>query len=533
MSGGDTTQFLFAPDVKPNNRKYLLVLTSAFWTFCLGCTLLSVLLTALSGGLTGLLASPLIVAAAVLPNIAIACAIPRLQRFQRTHRYVLIGAFLAGAIVAIPPALVINTTLFLPIELSMSDLLNIIGYGTIPGIVEEGIKGLIVFFLFRQFRDELYTPVDGIVLGALVGLGFAMTEDITYFLQSLEGGAIGLAITLFLRLGLGWMNHSVFTAIIGLAFGYARLGPSGKRRWLIPAAGYIAAAGLHNTFDLLATVLGDLVPGGLLGLLLTIVPLYGLTWTALAIIAFLVVRGWHSEANLARAELLDEVATGTVTADEYNTLPSPGARRQALGAAGRQGGKPARAMLDRLFQFQLMLALQKRLRTYGDRPKVPHLHSVEALRERIAGLRLRSAGGPALQVAMPDGFAPPPPPAYTPPPASAAPPTYRASPVNLFVANDPRLYRLVVTNGVAAGTAIPLRDGLTLGRTPGRAEIVLPDPEVSGLHARIARNGGPPILIDAGSTNGTWINEERIAERALQAGDRVRLGGVQLIVEAG
>jgi RsiW-degrading membrane proteinase PrsW (M82 family) len=528
MSGGDTTQFLFAPDVKPNNRKYVLVLTSAFWTFCLGCTLLSVLLTALSGGLTGLLASPLIVAAALIPNIAIACAIPRLQRFQRTHRYVLTGAFLAGAIVAIPPALVINTTLFLPIELSMSNILNIIGYGTIPGIVEEGIKGLIVLFFFRQFRDELYTPVDGIVLGALVGLGFAMTEDITYFFQSLEGGAIGLLLTLFLRLGLGWMNHSVFTAITGMAFGYARMGPQGRRRWLIPVAGYIVAAGLHNTFDLLATVLGDIVPGGLPGLLLTIVPLYGLTWTALAVIAFLVVRGWHSEADLVRAELLDEVATGTVTAEEYSTVPSPGARRQTLNAAARQGGKPARAMLDRLFQFQLMLALQKRLRSFGDRPKVPHLHSEEALRERIAGLRLRIAAPPGLQPAAPGGFAPPP-----PPPTYATPPGYQSPSAGAFVANDPRLYRLVVTNGVAAGTAIPLRDGLTLGRTPGRAEIVLPDPEVSGLHARIARNGGPPILIDAGSTNGTWINEERIAERTLQAGDRVRLGGVQLIVEAG
>jgi RsiW-degrading membrane proteinase PrsW (M82 family) len=536
MSGGDTTQFLFAPDMQPNNRKYLLVLASAFWTFCLGCTLLSVLLTALSGGLTGLLASPLIVAAALIPNIAIACAIPRLQRFQRTHRYVLIGAFLAGAIVAIPPALVINTTLFLPIELSMSNLLNIIGYGTIPGIVEEGIKGLIVLFIFRQFRDELYTPVDGIVLGALVGLGFAMTEDITYFFRSLEGGAIGLVLTLFLRLGLGWMNHSVFTAIIGLAFGYARLGLPGKRRWLIPLAGYIVAAGLHNTFDLLATVLGDLVPGGLLGLLLTIVPLYGLTWTALALLAFLIVRGWYGEAALVRAELLDEVATGTVTADEYGTLPSPGARRQALGAAARGGGTPARAMLDRLFQFQLMLALQKRLRAFGDRPKVSHLHSEEALRARIADLRLRIAAPPVLQAALPGGFAPPPPPGYVAPPnhqAASSPPNYQAPPADPFVANDPRLYRLVVTNGVAAGTAIPLRDGLTLGRSPGRAEIVLPDPEVSGLHARIARNGGPPVLIDTGSTNGTWINEERIAERALRAGDRVRLGGVQLIVEAG
>jgi pSer/pThr/pTyr-binding forkhead associated (FHA) protein len=76
-----------------------------------------------------------------------------------------------------------------------------------------------------------------------------------------------------------------------------------------------------------------------------------------------------------------------------------------------------------------------------------------------------------------------------------------------------------------------LRDGLTIGRSGERAEFVLADPEISGLHARIARNGGPPILIDAGSMNGSFVNGQRITSRPLQLGDRVRLGGVQLLVE--
>lgn len=290
MSGGNTTQFLFAPDVRPNNRKYLLMLTSGFWTLCLGCTLLSVLLDVLSGGVVGILVSPFIIGAALIPNIGIALTIPRLQRFQRSHRYILIGAFLGGAIIAIPPALVINTTLFLPIELSMSSILELIGYGTIAGVVEEGIKGLILLFIYLRFRDEFHDPVDGVVFGALIGLGFAMTEDISYFFRGLDSGVFGLILTLFLRLMLGWMNHSVFTAITGLALGFARMGPQGPRRWLIPLAGYAVAAGLHNTFNFSATLLERLVPDNLLGLLLTIVPLYGLTWTAMAILGFMVVR---------------------------------------------------------------------------------------------------------------------------------------------------------------------------------------------------------------------------------------------------
>lgn len=530
MSGGNTTQFLFAPDVRPNNRKYLLMLTSAFWTVCLGCTILSVLLDVSTGGVVGLLASPFIIGAALIPNVGIAFAIPRLQRFQRTHRYVLIGAFLGGAIVAIPPALVINTTLFLPIQLSMSDLLNIIGYGTIPGIVEEGIKGLILLFIYRRYRDEFHDPVDGAVLGALVGLGFAMTEDISYFFRGLDSGVVGLIVTIFLRLGLGWMNHSVFTSIMGLGLGYARMGPPGARRWLIPLAGYAVAAGLHNTFDLLATVLELLVPNNLLGLLITIVPLYGLTWTALAIIGFLIVRGWHREADLVRVELRDETRDGTVAAREYDVLPNPGQRRIMLRETQARAGRGARRLLGKIFQLQISLALQKRHTALGDRPAVPHLHSEPALRARIADLRLRLASGPGLVPAGPAEFAPPPSPlaAAQQPPSPMQP----VAPVDPFAPADARPYRLVVTNGDAPGTAIVLRDGLTIGRVGGRAEFALADPEVSSLHARITRDGGPPILIDAGSMNGSFVNDERITSRSLQPGDRVRLGGVQLLVEA-
>jgi RsiW-degrading membrane proteinase PrsW (M82 family) len=394
MSGGNTTQFIFAPDVRPNNRKYLLMLTSAFWTVCLGCTLLSVLLDVFSGGVVGILASPFIIGAALIPNIGIAFVIPRLQRFQRSHRYVLLSAFLGGAIVAIPPALVINTTLFLPIELSMSDLLELVGYGTIAGIVEEGIKGLILLFIYHRFRDEFHDPVDGVVLGALIGLGFAMTEDISYFFRGLDSGVFGLILTIFLRLVLGWMNHSVFTSIIGLALGFARMGPPGKRRWLIPLAGYAAAAGLHNTFNLSATILERIAPDSLIGLLLTIVPLYGLTWTAMAIIGFVVVRGWHNEAAIVRDELRDELRDGTVEQREYDVLPNPGLRRVALRETQARSGKVARQLLGKIFQLQIALALQKRHTALGDRPAVPHLHSETALRARIADLRNRLAGGP-------------------------------------------------------------------------------------------------------------------------------------------
>jgi RsiW-degrading membrane proteinase PrsW (M82 family) len=540
MPGGSTTQFLFIPEARPNNRKYILALVAGFWTLCLGCTALSILVDIFtSGSALTILASPFIIAAAWIPNFIIASLIPRVQRYQRSHRYLLLGAFLAGAIIAIPPALLINTTLFLPAELSGAPLLTLLSYGTIPGIVEEGIKGAIVLFIFFRYRDEFHDSVDGIVIGALVGLGFAMTEDISSFLRGLGGGGIiGLALTLFMRLGLGWMNHSVFTACTGAGLGFARMSPRGSvRRWLLPIGGYVVAAGMHNTFDFLATLLQALLPGNLVGLLLTIVPLYGLTWTATAVIGFVVLRGWHHEADLVRDELRAEVATGVVTTAEYLALPNPAQRRVMLRDTEQRRSKPARRALGKLFQLEISLALQKRHTALGDPPGVPQLHSEDALRARIADQRtLLQGGAPAAPASGPPPLAPMYPPA--PPPAPVHLPsaggdsTRPAMPPPVAVPAGPRQYRLIRVTGEAPGAVLALRDGLTIGRNAQRAEVVLADPEVSGLHARVEQNGGPPVLIDAGSTNGTFVNDERITSRILQPGDRVRFGGVRFVVEA-
>ncbi len=62
----------------------------------------------------------------------------------------------------------------------------------------------------------------------------------------------------------------------------------------------------------------------------------------------------------------------------------------------------------------------------------------------------------------------------------------------------------------APGSAPPFAltaSEITIGSDPQRATLVLSDPSVDGLHARVARNeAGAYILTDAGSTAGTWIN---------------------------
>ena len=48
-------------------------------------------------------------------------------------------------------------------------------------LVEESAKAIILLIFFFAKRDEFDGVVDGIVYAAMVGLGFAMTENIQYY----------------------------------------------------------------------------------------------------------------------------------------------------------------------------------------------------------------------------------------------------------------------------------------------------------------------------------------------------------------
>jgi putative peptide zinc metalloprotease protein len=84
-------------------------------------------------------------------------------------------------------------------------------------------------------------------------------------------------------------------------------------------------------------------------------------------------------------------------------------------------------------------------------------------------------------------------------------------------------------------TRVPVVTEMTLGRAPG-STVVLADPTVSRLHARIqtgAANGnGNPVIEDAGSSYGTWLDGVRLTGPApLHDGAKLRLGDQELSVE--
>ena len=134
----------------------------------------------------------------------------------------------------------------------------------IAPIVEECVKAIILVVLFLAYKREFDNVLDGVVYGAMVGLGFACVENVLYLVDAAydgvpAGGApqIGSMFSLWLlRAGLFGLNHSMFTAFTGAALGLAR---SLKRRWergLVPALGLGVAMILHGTHNYLSSVVG-------------------------------------------------------------------------------------------------------------------------------------------------------------------------------------------------------------------------------------------------------------------------------------
>ncbi len=89
---------------------------------------------------------------------------------------------------------------------------------------------------------------------------------------------------------------------------------------------------------------------------------------------------------------------------------------------------------------------------------------------------------------------------------------------------------LVVRTGAQAGERFPLSSGVTrLGRHPD-SEISLDDITVSRRHAEVERlAGGRYVVRDAGSLNGTYVNQERIETAELHQGDELQVGKFRLV----
>jgi hypothetical protein len=75
-------------------------------------------------------------------------------------------------------------------------------------------------------------------------------------------------------------------------------------------------------------------------------------------------------------------------------------------------------------------------------------------------------------------------------------------------------------------------DRTTIGRVEDNL-FQIAEPSVSSHHCEVLLRGNDVVIKDLDSTNGTFINGEKIAERVLQPGQTLRLGNVELRLDTG
>lgn len=91
--------------------------------------------------------------------------------------------------------------------------------------------------------------------------------------------------------------------------------------------------------------------------------------------------------------------------------------------------------------------------------------------------------------------------------------------------------RLVMFKENGERKDFPLGDGVTLIGREDACDLRIPLGEISKKHAELIIHDGAVTLRDLGSTNGTYVNNERIAEQGLTPGDHIVIGPVVFTVQ--
>jgi hypothetical protein len=169
--------------------------------------------------------------------------------------------------------------------------------------------------------------------------------------------------------------------------------------------------------------------------------------------------------------------------------------------------QPIRAEMEREMATYLAELAQERSFTMLEHPHVSLAGDADVPRRGIqviaetVGAAQPATGGDRTQI-------------FQPQPAAPAAPA------------QPRARLLLATPG---GThVIPLESTqLTIGRGLNN-DVILEDTRVSRHHAQLRYRARRFWIADIGSTNGTFVNDEQVAERSLRDGDVISLGGLEL-----
>jgi protease PrsW len=308
---------------------------------------------------------------ALLPIPALLAGVLYLDRLEPEPPGLLVIVFLWGAGVAALIGLIgtaaghqlITTPALRSGGFATASVAAVIGVAAL----EETLMGIALVGLLILRPQELDGVSDGVVYGSMVGLGFALVENIYYYAQATHYGFNGVATTFVLRGVVSPVCQALFASLIGAGVAYAAMTSRRRGLWAV-AVGWIAAVALHALWNAsLSAAVSKLA--------LTYVILAAIV--VVLLIAVIVDR--RRMIRLIRHYLPEYETSGLVTGLDVSMLSSMPDRRQARQWARLHGGLGARRDMS---EYQLSATELGLLHRRSDRGLVDH----DAFTERRDGL---------------------------------------------------------------------------------------------------------------------------------------------------
>ena len=253
--------------------------------------------------------------------------------------------------------------------------------------VEETLKAAGVVLIYLIARDEMDDVMDGFVYGAMCGLGFAIVEDVFYFVAIFGGTPGGVLAGFYVRIvSSGFYGHVLYTGLAGIGIAYfvsRRDEVTFGRRLLVAIGLFAAAVFAHFLWN---SPLFNFFPGSVesVGDWLQIPLAAAIKGVPLLIFVVVLVRLAHRREQMWLAlALREEADTPALTQAELRILLDRGERRRSRREIRERAGEPAERLLKRLQKEQINLAMV-RTRAHGR-------ETTELVRQRELCKSLRDA----------------------------------------------------------------------------------------------------------------------------------------------
>jgi RsiW-degrading membrane proteinase PrsW (M82 family) len=275
--------------------------------------LLGMIVLLLIGAETGLVQLIIGLICATLPVPIYVMLLLWIDRYESEPLWLLATVFFWGALVAVLIAFIFNTGFSIMAAVATNDKQIGENFGAVISapIVEESAKAFILVVLFLWKKDEFDGIVDGIVYAGMVGLGFAMTENILYYGRALQGGLGGLTVVFIIRGMAAPFSHPLFTSMTGIGLGWARQSNNGFIKVTMPVLGFMLAILMHATWNGTATY------GGLAGFLAAYFLIMGPAFIITLMVIFFSLR---REGRIVRQFLYADYQKGLFDPQEYERL---------------------------------------------------------------------------------------------------------------------------------------------------------------------------------------------------------------------